>query len=91
VIHPSLWFDAVRLIPLLAELPFYTSRHDQDARCWQQRFAAVAGQEAQTGREQQAARRPLPAVRNGDQFAFVMCHTPWWARRGARERILTHS
>ena len=31
VIHPSLWFDAVCLIPLLAGLPFYTSRHDQDA------------------------------------------------------------
>ena len=32
VIHPSLWFDAVCLIPLLAGLPFYTSRHEQDAR-----------------------------------------------------------
>lgn len=26
VIRPSLWFDAVCLVPLLAGLPFYTSR-----------------------------------------------------------------
>ena len=26
VIRPSLWFDAVCLAPLLAGLPFYTSR-----------------------------------------------------------------
>jgi len=31
VIHPWLWFDAVCLIPLLAGLPFYTSRHEHDA------------------------------------------------------------
>ena len=49
VIHPSLWFDAVCLIPLLAGLPFYTSRHDQDARWWRERFASIAGQEARDG------------------------------------------
>ncbi len=66
-IHPSLWFDAVCLIPLLADLPFYTSRHDQDARWWQQHFASVAGPAARDGlavlrREvaEQAA-KPLPA------------------------------
>jgi hypothetical protein len=32
VIRPSLWFDAVCLVPLLAGLPFYTSRHEHDAR-----------------------------------------------------------
>ena len=42
LIHPSLWFDAVCLIPLLAGMPFYTSRHEQDAQWWQQRFAAPA-------------------------------------------------
>lgn len=31
VIRPSLWFDAVCLVPLLAGLPFYTSRHEHDA------------------------------------------------------------
>lgn len=31
MIHPSSWFDAVCLIPLLAGRPFYTSRHEQDA------------------------------------------------------------
>ena len=49
VIHPSLWFDAVCLIPLLAGLPFYTSRHEQDARWWQQRFASLAGPQARDG------------------------------------------
>ena len=67
VIHPSLWFDAVCLIPLLAGLPFYTSRHEQDARWWQERFASVAGQQARDGvsvlREEVAdqAVKPLPA------------------------------
>jgi len=67
VIHPSLWFDAVCLIPLLAGLPFYTSRHDQDARWWQERFASIAGQEARDGvsvlRQEvaQRAAKPLPA------------------------------
>ena len=67
MIHPSLWFDAVCLIPLLANLPFYTSRHEQDARWWQQHFASVAGPAARDGlavlrREvtEQAA-KPLPA------------------------------
>jgi hypothetical protein len=67
VIHPSLWFDAMCLIPLLADLPFYTSRHEQDARWWQQHFASVAGPAARDGlavlrREvaEQAA-KPLPA------------------------------
>lgn len=46
VIRPSLWFDAVRLIPLLAGLPFYISRHEHDARWWRERFASAAGQEA---------------------------------------------
>jgi hypothetical protein len=49
VIRPSLWFDAVCLIPLLAGLPFYTSRHEQDARWWQERFAAVGGAAARDG------------------------------------------
>ena len=67
VIHPSLWFDAVCLIPLLAGLPFYTSRHDQDARWWRERFASIAGQEARDGvsvlRDEvaQRAAKPLPA------------------------------
>ena len=67
VIHPSLWFDAVCLIPLLAGLPFYTSRHDQDARWWQERFASIAGQEARDGvsvlrhEVAQRAAKPLPA------------------------------
>ncbi len=67
VIRPSLWFDAVCLIPLLAGLPFYTSRHEQDARWWQERFVSVAGQEARDGvsvlRDEVAHRaaRPLPA------------------------------
>ena len=67
VIHPSLWFDAVCLIPLLAGLPFYTSRHEQDARWWQERFASTGGQRARDGvavlRDEVAHRaaRPLPA------------------------------
>jgi hypothetical protein len=67
VIRPSLRFDAVCLIPLLADLPFYTSRHEQDACSWQQHFASVAGPAARDGlgvlrREvaEQAA-KPLPA------------------------------
>jgi hypothetical protein len=67
VIHPSLWFDAVCLIPLLAGLPFYTSRHEQDARWWQERFTSMAGQQARDAvavlREEVAHRavKPLPA------------------------------
>lgn len=67
VIRPSLWFDAVCLVPLLAGLPFYTSRHERDARWWQQRFTAVAGQPARDGvrvlRDEVADRagKPLPA------------------------------
>jgi hypothetical protein len=67
VIHPSLWFDALCLIPLLAEMPFYTSRHEDDAQRWQQRFAASAGQPARDGvsvlRREVAERagKPLPA------------------------------
>jgi hypothetical protein len=67
VIHPSLWFDAVCLIPLLAGLPFYTSRHEDDARWWQERFASVAGPQARDAvsvlREEIADRaaKPLPA------------------------------
>lgn len=49
VIHPSLWFDAVCLIPLLAGLPFYTSRHEEDARWWQERFSSTAGPQARDG------------------------------------------
>jgi hypothetical protein len=66
-IHPSLWFDAVCLIPLLAGLPFYTSRHGQDAEWWRERFASAAGQEARDGvcelrREiAELAAKPLPA------------------------------
>jgi hypothetical protein len=67
VIRPSLWFDAVCLIPLLAGLPFYTSRHEQDTRWWQERFSSAAGQEARDGvsvlRGEVADRaaKPLPA------------------------------
>jgi hypothetical protein len=67
LIYPSLWFDAVCLIPLLAGLPFYTSRHEQDAREWQRRFSALAGQQARDAalvlREEVAERaaKPLPA------------------------------
>jgi hypothetical protein len=67
VIRPALWFDAVCLIPLLAGLPFYTSRHEHDARWWQERFAAIAGQQARDGvsvlRDEVAyqAVKPLPA------------------------------
>jgi hypothetical protein len=67
VIHPSLWFDAVCLIPLLAGLPFYTSRHERDAREWQERFAAVTSQHTRDGlgvlRDEVAdqAAKPLPA------------------------------
>jgi hypothetical protein len=67
VIRPSLWFDAVCLIPLLAGLPFYTSRHEHDARWWQDRFAALAGQPARDAvcvlRDEVADRaaKPLPA------------------------------
>jgi hypothetical protein len=66
VIQPSLWFDTVCLIPLLAGLPFYTSRHERDARWWQDRFAS-AGQDAHDGlsvlRDEIADRaaKPLPA------------------------------
>jgi hypothetical protein len=67
LIRPSLWFDAVCLIPLLADVPFYTSRHEQDARWWQRHFASVAGPAGRDGlavlrREvaEQAA-KPLPA------------------------------
>ncbi len=67
VIRPSVWFDAVCLIPLLAGMPFYTSRHEQDARWWQERFGSVAGAEAGDGlsvlRREVAdgAGKPLPA------------------------------
>jgi hypothetical protein len=67
VIRPSLWFDAVCLVPLLARLPFYTSRHEHDARWWQQRFASLAGPQARAGisvlRREVADRagKPLPA------------------------------
>src|ERR1700733_6827509 len=67
VIHPSLWFDAVCLIPLLAGMPFYTSRHEHDARWWQERFASVAGSQAGAAvsvlRDEIADRaaKPLPA------------------------------
>jgi hypothetical protein len=67
VIRPSLWFDAVCLIPLLAGMPFYTSRHVQDAEWWQAQFLAEAGQDALEGltvmRREVAdqAGKPLPA------------------------------
>lgn len=67
MIRPSLWFDAVCLIPLLADLPFYTSRHEQDARWWQERFSSTAWQRARDGvavlRREVAERaaKPLPA------------------------------
>ena len=41
-IRPSLWFDALCLIPLVAGVPFYTSRHVDDAQWWQRRFSADA-------------------------------------------------
>jgi hypothetical protein len=49
VIRPSAWFDAVCLIPLLAGMPFYTSRHEQDARWWQERFGWSLGPKPVTG------------------------------------------
>ena len=67
VIHPSLWFDAVCLIPLVAGMPFYTSRHEHDAQWWQERFASVARQQARDAvsvlRDEVADRaaKPLPA------------------------------
>jgi hypothetical protein len=67
VIRPSLWFDAVCLIPLLAGLPFYTSRHEQDARWWQERFSSAAGPQARDGvsvlrcEVADRAAKPLPA------------------------------
>jgi hypothetical protein len=67
VIRPSLWFDAVCLVPLLAGLPFYTSRHEHDARCWQERLASAAGRPARDAvgvlRDEVADRaaKPLPA------------------------------
>lgn len=48
-VHPSLAFDALCLIPLLAEMPFYTSRHEEDASLWQRRFAESAGASALNG------------------------------------------
>jgi hypothetical protein len=67
VIRPSLWFDAVCLIPLLAGMPFYTSRHVRDAEWWQARFQAGAGQDAIEGLAvlrravAEEAGKPLPA------------------------------
>src|SRR3984885_7662416 len=67
VIHPSLWFDAVCLIPLLAGMPFYTSRHEHDARWWQEQFASIAGPQARDGVSvlhdeiADRAAKPLPA------------------------------
>ena len=67
VIRPSLWFDSVCLIPLLAGLPFYTSHHEHDARWWRERFASAAGREAREAvsvlRREVAERaaKPLPA------------------------------
>lgn len=67
VIRPSLWFDAVCLVPLLAGLSFYTSRHEHDAREWRERFASAAGQQARDGlcvlRDEVADRRPSPVPR----------------------------
>jgi hypothetical protein len=66
-IRPSLWFDALCLIPLLAGLPFYTSRHVQDAALWQKQFSGKAGPKALEGvailRREIADRagKPLPA------------------------------
>jgi hypothetical protein len=67
VIRPSLWFDAVCLVPLLADMPFYTSRHSGDTRTWRERFESAAGPEARDAvsvlRREVAERaaKPLPA------------------------------
>ncbi len=66
-LHPSLWFDALCLTPLLADLEFYTSRHVEDAALWQQRFREHADQRAMDAvavlRSEVAeqAGKPLPA------------------------------
>lgn len=65
-IHPSLWFDSLCLIPLLADMGFYTSRHLQDSHVWQCRVATadpeVRGALAVLRDEiAVAAGKPLPA------------------------------
>ncbi|MGC1184748.1 MAG: hypothetical protein WBA31_06300 [Candidatus Dormiibacterota bacterium] len=67
VIRPSLWFDSLCLIPLLADIPFYTSRHIEDVAWWQDRFASAASERAREDlvylRSQVTDRagKPLPA------------------------------
>ncbi len=66
-IHPSLWFDALCLIPLLADMDFYTARHADDSQYWQGRLEASAEngvREALTllkDRIATEAGKPLPA------------------------------
>jgi hypothetical protein len=47
------------LDPLLAGLPFYTSRHDQDARWRHERFDAIAGQKAHDGISEDSGDRSI--------------------------------
>jgi hypothetical protein len=41
--HPSAAFDALCLLALLADIPFYVSRHADDARQWQGRLREAGG------------------------------------------------
>lgn len=66
-IHPSLWFDSLCLIPLLAGMDFYTSRHVEDSQFWQSRFDANADNSVREAlaelkdRIATEAGKPLPA------------------------------
>ena len=60
-------FDALCLVPLLADLPFYVERHQDDATLWKERFADIASADAKdaVGILRRAiadgAGKPLPA------------------------------
>lgn len=66
-VRPSLWFDANCLLPLIAGIPFYTTRHVDDSERWQQRFSALAPSQAMSavsalrGEISEGAGKPLPA------------------------------
>lgn len=68
-VHPSLWFDSLCLIPLLAGMDFYTSRHAVDFQAWQRRIEATADRgvrDALTALKDRiavSAGKPLPAFR----------------------------
>ena len=62
-LHPSLWFDACCLVPLVADVAFYTSRHEQDAAIWQSLLSGDARESARTigRRVTHDASKPLSA------------------------------